>query len=141
VHDAFCIFLQRAMDGTLPRDPATHTGFLSGIVVNTARNRKRRHHLAVPHRSLDAMEPIADAPSTETLVAHAEECVRLRGCVARLCQTQRTIVMLRVLEERAGEDVAAMLGLTRGHVDVILHRATASLLVCMTEGDNTQQPT
>jgi hypothetical protein len=29
--------------------------------------------------------------------------------------------------------VAAALGLTRGHVDVLLHRAKASLLVCMTE--------
>jgi RNA polymerase sigma-70 factor, ECF subfamily len=138
VHDAFCTFLQRGMDGTLPREPATHAQFLSGIVVNTARNRRRRHHLAASHRALDAIDEAADGPSTETLVAHAEECVRLRGCVARLCQTQRTVVMLRVLEERPGEDVAAMLGLTRGHVDVILHRARASLLVCMTEGDSPQ---
>jgi RNA polymerase sigma-70 factor (ECF subfamily) len=41
-------------------------------------------------------------------------------------------VMMRLLEERPGEDVAATLGLTRGHVDVLLHRAKASLLVCMT---------
>jgi len=41
--------------------------------------------------------------------------------------------MLRLLEERAGEDVAAVLGITRGHVDVLLHRAKASLRECMTE--------
>ena len=38
-----------------------------------------------------------------------------------------------MLEERPGEDVAAALGLSRGHVDVLLHRAKASLRVCMTE--------
>jgi RNA polymerase sigma-70 factor (ECF subfamily) len=134
VHDAFCAFLQRALDGTLPDDPAGLAPFLSGIVVNTACNKRRRHHLARPHRALETVEPMTDAPSIEALVASAEECVRLRACVARLCHTQRTVVMMRVLEERPGEDVAAMLGLTRGHVDVILHRAKASLLVCMTDG-------
>lgn len=92
--------------------------------------------MARPHEVLggdDALLPFAGGPSTETLVAHAEECLRLRGCVARLCKTQRTVVMMRMLEERAGEDVAATLGVTRGHVDVLLHRAKASLLVCMME--------
>ncbi len=74
------------------------------------------------------------------LVAHAEECVRLRGCMNRLCKTQRTVVMMRLLEERPGEDVAAALGITRGYVDVLLHRAKASLLVCMTEGDDQRPP-
>ena len=135
VHDAFCTFLLLAQRGELPRDVAEHGPFLAGIVRNTARNKRRRHHLARPHPSIDAMAPTSgvDAPSTETLVAHAEECVRLRGCVKRLCQTQRTVVMMRLLEERDGEDVAATLGLTRGYVDVLLHRAKASLLVCMTE--------
>ena len=40
--------------------------------------------------------------------------------------------MLRLLEEQPGEDVAASLGISRGYVDVLLHRAKASLRVCMT---------
>ncbi|MGO9836621.1 MAG: RNA polymerase sigma factor [Polyangiaceae bacterium] len=135
VHDAFCTFLQLALRGELPDDIGDHGPLLAGIVVNTARNRRRRHHLARPHHPLDAIEPSGDGASTETLVAHAEECVRLRGCVDRLCKTQRTVVMMRLLEERPGEDVAATLGITRGYVDVLLHRAKASLLVCMTEGE------
>jgi RNA polymerase sigma-70 factor (ECF subfamily) len=140
VHDAFCTFLQLAQSGKLPASPLEHAPFLAGIVVNMARNLRRRHHLARPHHPLEAIEPSADGPSSETLVAHAEECVRLRGCVARLCKTQRTVVMMRVLEERPGEDVAALLGLTRGHVDVLLHRARASLHVCMSEGDDEATP-
>jgi len=134
VHDAFCTFLQRASGGDLP--PAEEqAALLAGIVVNTGRNRRRRHYLARQHHAIDAVERPDDAPSIETLVAHAEECVRLRGCVNRLCKTQRSVVMMRLLEERPGEDVAAALGVTRGYVDVILHRAKASLLVCMMEGE------
>ncbi|HEX4460764.1 MAG TPA: sigma-70 family RNA polymerase sigma factor [Polyangia bacterium] len=142
VHDAFCTFLQLALRGELAVG-GDYAALLAGIVVNGARNKRRRHHLARPHDAIGggggdglapyAVEPYAGGPSTETLVAHAEECVRLRGCVARLCKTQRTVVMMRMLEERAGEDVAAAMGVTRGHVDVLLHRAKASLLVCMME--------
>jgi RNA polymerase sigma-70 factor, ECF subfamily len=133
VHDAFCTFLKVALAGELPSDVTEHAMLLPGIVVNAARNKRRRHHLARPHHAIDALALSSAAPSTETLVAHAEECVRLRGCVDRLCKTQRAVVLMRLLEERAGEDVAATLGLTRGHVDVLLHRAKASLVVCMTE--------
>ena len=135
VHDAFCTFLQLALRDELPRSEAEHAPLIAGIVVNTARNKRRRHYLARPHRAIDAVERSDDGPSTETLVAHAEECVRLRSCVDRLCKTQRTVVMMRLLEERPGEDVAAALGITRGHVDVLVHRAKVSLLVCMTHSE------
>ena len=133
VHDALCTFLQIAQRHELPSDAAEHAPLLAGIVRNTARNKRRRHHLARAHQAIDSVEPSAGGPSTEILVAHAEECVRLRGCMNRLCETQRTVVMMRLLEERPGEDVATTLGLTRGYVDVLLHRAKASLLVCMRE--------
>jgi RNA polymerase sigma-70 factor (ECF subfamily) len=131
VHDAFCTFLQMGQRGELPPDASEHPGLLAGIVVNTARNKRRRHHLARPHHEIEAIHVSSDDASSEALVAHAEECVRLRGCVNRLCPTQRTVVMMRLLEERPGEDVASALGISRGHVDVLLHRAKASLRVCM----------
>ena len=61
--------------------------------------------------------------------------MRLRTCVAELCGVQRAVVMLRLLDEQSGEDVAATLGLSRGHVDVLVHRAKAALRVCMREPD------
>jgi RNA polymerase sigma-70 factor (ECF subfamily) len=140
VHDAFCTFLQLGLRGELPHAVSEHASLLAGIVVNAARNKRRRHHLARPHKAIDAVEHGDDGPSAEALVAQAEECVRLRACVARLCKNQRSVVMMRLLEERPGEDVAAALGLTRGHVDVLLHRAKASLLVCMTESDGGASP-
>jgi RNA polymerase sigma-70 factor, ECF subfamily len=135
VHDAFCTFLTLALRDELPESIAEHGPLLAGIVRNAARNKRRRHHLSRGHDPIAAVDPEGAAPSTEALVARAEEVVRLRGCVDQLCETQRTVVMMRLLEERPGEDVAAALGLTRGHVDVLLHRAKASLLVCMTESE------
>jgi RNA polymerase sigma-70 factor (ECF subfamily) len=135
VQDALCTFLQVAQKNQLPEDPATWPGYLAAMVRNAARNRRRLHHVARPHDDIDTL-PLATVPEgwAESLVAEAEEHVRLRACVDQLCETQKAVVMLRLLEEKPGEDVAASLGITRGYVDVLLHRAKASLRVCMTGG-------
>lgn len=135
VQDAFCTFLRLAQSGELPESPASYRGFLAGIVRNTARNRRRLHHVARPHDALDALEEGAGGPSTEALIAQAEEHVRLRACVDRLCGTQKAVVTLRLLEEQRGEDVASSLGISRGYVDVLLHRAKAELRACMTDDE------
>jgi RNA polymerase sigma-70 factor (ECF subfamily) len=118
--------LRLVSGGETPRDAGA---WLATIVRNGARNKRRSHHVARPH------EPIREdhAVLPEQDVARAEEHVRLRACVEQLCDTQRAVVTLRMLEERPGEDVAAALGITRGYVDVLLHRARASLFACMTE--------
>lgn len=137
VQDALVTFLQVAQKNELPEDAARWPAYLAGIVRNAARNKRRRHHVARAHEDIDEL-PIASAEqpsqrSAENLVAEAEEHVRLRACVDQLCETQKAVVMLRLLEEQPGEDVAASLGISRGYVDVLLHRAKASLRVCMTE--------
>ncbi len=125
VQDAFCTYLRLVSSGEVPRDAGA---WLTTIVRNGARNKRRLHHVARPH------EPIReDHAMHEDDVARAEEHVRLRACVERLCDTQRAVVTLRMLEEKPGEDVAAALGISRGYVDVLLHRARASLFTCMTE--------
>ncbi len=137
VQDALVTFLQIAQKKQLPEDAGRWPAYLAGIVRNAARNRRRRHHVARPHEDVDEL-PVAVAAlhpsqrSAEHLVAEAEEHVRLRACVDQLCETQKAVVMLRLLEEQPGEDVAASLGISRGYVDVLLHRAKASLRVCMT---------
>jgi RNA polymerase sigma-70 factor (ECF subfamily) len=143
VQDALCTFLKLGQRGELPANPVEWAPFLAGVTRNAARNKRRRHHLARPHAPVDAdagsVEEL-DAATAEALIAAAEEHVRLRSCVDRLCDTQKAVVMLRMLDERPGDDVASALGIRRGHVDVLLHRAKAQLRVCMMENDEAHGP-
>jgi RNA polymerase sigma-70 factor, ECF subfamily len=132
VHDAFCRLLDRAQKEVRSEQPGGE--LIAGMVVNLARNKRRRHHLAVRHEPIDSVDTSPEEPPIDLLLGHVEDCVRLKGCLSKLCQSQRVVVMMRLLEERPGEDVAAALGLTRGYVDVLLHRARASRRVCMLEG-------
>jgi RNA polymerase sigma-70 factor (ECF subfamily) len=105
---------------------------LATVVRNLARNQRRRHFRARPHVSVDVEAPPTPDDLPEALVLEAERTVRLRSCVAELCEIQRAVVTLRLLEERPGEDVAELLGITPNHAAVLLHRAKSSLRVCMT---------
>ena len=130
VQDALCTFLRMHKLGELsaPRDEWTR--LLSGIVRNAARNRRRRHDIARPHGTLGDEQPSA-TPAADELLMRKKQQVRLRVCVAELCEIQRAVVLLRLLEEQPGEDVAQALGISRSYVDVLTHRAKASLRACM----------
>lgn len=130
--EAFATHLQLIHRGDAPSRTDEWLPYVTTIAKNAARNRRRRHHVARPH-DVVAEDVVATGASAEELLAEAEEHVRLHACVERLCGTQRSVVLLRLLEERAGEDVASELGISRGYVDVLLHRAKASLRECMTE--------
>ncbi|AUX41253.1 ECF family RNA polymerase sigma factor [Sorangium cellulosum] len=133
VQEGLCTLLTLAQSGGLPEDTGAWGGVLAGIVRNAARNRRRRHFRARPHEDLDAHpQAAADAPATDEAIARAEEHVRLRACVEELCEIQKAVVTLRMLEEQPGEDVARALGISAGHVAVLLHRAKAALRACMT---------
>ena len=107
-------------------------GQLATMVRNAARNRRRRHDRARPHEAIDDHARIAaEAPASDELIARAEAHVRLHACVQELCEIQQAVVTLRMLEEQAGEDVARALGISPGHVAVLLHRAKAALRACM----------
>jgi RNA polymerase sigma-70 factor (ECF subfamily) len=135
VQDALCTFLDAERKGALPAAEGEQVAAVFTMVRNAARNLRRRHFRARPHEAIDALtEPAGGDPSPEALVEHAETTVRLRACLSELCGVQRAVVTLRLLEERSGDDVAQALGLTRGHVDVLVHRARAALRVCMRHG-------
>ncbi len=133
VQEALSTFLQILQRGDAPAEVAAWAPYVVTIAKNAARNRRRRHHVALPHEGLGPNDRAVEDASAEDLLAQAEDHVRLRACVERLCGTQRSVVLLRLLEEQPGEDVAAALGITRGHVDVLLHRAKASLRECMAD--------
>jgi RNA polymerase sigma-70 factor (ECF subfamily) len=134
VQEAFVTFLTLPAARTLVDARDDSRKLLVVVTRNLARNRRRLAAVARPHATdpeLLASLPAAARSALELLSA-AEDEVRLCGCVQGLGRLQRTVVTLRMLEEAEGEDVARTLGLTPGHVAVLLHRAKTNLLACMT---------
>ena len=131
VQEAFCTLLDMTGRGEVARDDEGWRAVLSTIVRNAARNRRRRHFRKLPHVEVDAQTQRDDAPGADEALARAEARVRLQMCVAALCEVQQAVVTLRVLEEQPGDDVARALGISAGHVAVLLHRAKRSLRACM----------
>jgi RNA polymerase sigma-70 factor (ECF subfamily) len=131
VQDALCTWLARR-----EREPAadgpTLGATLSTMVRNGARNFRRRHRRLKPHSEIESEVALTSSDANaEQLLDLAEDSLRLQVCVAELREVERAVVSLRLLEERSGEDVAKALGLSRAHVDVLVHRAKATLRVCM----------
>ena len=130
VQDALYTWLVQRRREPAPTLHALQT--LKHIVKNAARNGRRRHHRLRPHLALDQVAELTHASAdAEQLVSEAETRLRLQVCVAQLREVERAVVSLRLLEERSGEDVANLLGISRAHVDVLVHRAKATLRVCM----------
>jgi RNA polymerase sigma-70 factor (ECF subfamily) len=129
---SFLVLPQARLIGEAEEDAAK---ILTVVARNIARNRRRRHDRARVHDTSDvALEALASGvPTPDELVAAAEEQAAALGCVETLGQMQRRVAQLRLLDEVPGEDVAAMLGITPGHVAVLLHRAKAALRTCMVD--------
>lgn len=128
------MFITRPDAATLVAKPVEARKLLVALTRNMARNLRRVHAFSKPHVSdsvvLDAL-PAEVAGLDETLQA-AEQHVRLAGCMLTLAEIPRTVVTLRMLDDLPGEDVARILGVSPGHVAVMLHRAKSRLLTCMT---------
>jgi RNA polymerase sigma-70 factor (ECF subfamily) len=138
VQDALCTWLVRLQRESAQAHPAA-VAALKLTVKNAARNRRRLHRMLKPHSIVDAEHELAASDqNAEQLLSTAETSLRLKTCVAELREVERAVVTLRLLEERSGEDVAQALGLSRAHVDVLVHRAKLTLRVCMRAPNCTQ---
>jgi RNA polymerase sigma-70 factor (ECF subfamily) len=133
VQEAFHTFITLPEAQALVDKAEPSRKFLVALTRNVARNRRRLHAVARPHANDESLSEIAaSAASIEEVIVAAEEHVRLEGCMRTLAEIPRAVVTLRMLDELPGDDVARTLGIAPGHVAVLLHRAKASLLACMT---------
>jgi len=131
VQDAFHTLLARPDAEALRDRPAEAARLLVAIVRNAARNARRRHHRARPHVDVDDAGLVTAQTPPDAALDHAETRAQLAGCMASLGDIHRSVVTLRVLEELSGDEAAHELGLTAGHVAVLLHRARKQLERCM----------
>ena len=133
VQDALHTFLLLPQARQLVESNDDSIKLLSVLVRNHARNRRRRHEIARAHDSGEQTLTLltAEAVPVDELIAQAQEFALMIGCIDHLGKLQRAVVSLRMLDEVAGEDVAAMLGVPASHVAVLLHRAKQHLRSCM----------
>ncbi|HVV84642.1 MAG TPA: sigma-70 family RNA polymerase sigma factor [Kofleriaceae bacterium] len=135
VQDGFRTLLDRPDAASLRERPDDAARVLTAIVRNAARNLRRRRHRALPHRELDDAD-LVDVRRPDEVLVGAATSAQLGGCLAGLPEVHRQVVALRVLEEVSGADAARALGLTPGHVAVLLHRARKQLEACMQATDD-----
>jgi RNA polymerase sigma-70 factor (ECF subfamily) len=131
VQDAFHTLLLRPDSQVLRDKPDDAARVLSAIVRNAARNLRRRHHHAKPHVDVADQPLAAREPEPDRAIEQVETQAQLAGCMAKLGDAHRHVITLRVLEELSGEEAAQALGVTPGHVAVLLHRARKQLADCM----------
>lgn len=131
VQDAFHTLLGRPDIAALREKPDDAARVLSVIVRNAARNLRRRHYNAKPHDDIDDSALVARTPAPDEELEQAITASQLAGCMAKLGDAHRHVVTLRVLEELSGDEAARELGVTPGHVAVLLHRARKQLEACM----------
>jgi RNA polymerase sigma-70 factor (ECF subfamily) len=131
VQDAFHTLLSRPDRADLRTRPDDAARVLTAIVRNAARNARRRHHRARPHVDVDVTDLRASEPAPDEALEQAVTAAQLVGCIAELGDAHRHVVTLRVLEELSGDEAARALGVTPGHVAVLLHRARKELERCM----------
>jgi RNA polymerase sigma-70 factor (ECF subfamily) len=132
IQDAFQTLIGRADFEALRDRPDDAARLLAAIARNAARNARRKHHRAKLHEEIEEIDGLASEwVPADAALARAEQTAQLAGCMQRLGDLHRSVVTLRVLEELSGAEAAAQLGLSVGHVAVLLHRARAELESCM----------
>ncbi|HSP70091.1 MAG TPA: sigma-70 family RNA polymerase sigma factor [Bryobacteraceae bacterium] len=108
------------------RDPQKIESFILGtcrmMVLDIRRGSSRRERL------LDQFYVPAMSVSPEPL----QDLDQLAGCLGRLPERERSVVVMTFYQEHSSETVAGALGLSNENVRVIRHRALGRLRKCMT---------
>jgi RNA polymerase sigma-70 factor (ECF subfamily) len=117
------------------RGDASVTTWLTTIAVNRCRTLARRRRLRLDW--LRKLAAGAARPTERSLASQDPECdetaQRVRAAVGKLPQKYREVIVLRYLEELPVAEVAQVLRISRGAVDVRLTRARAKLAPLLRE--------
>ena len=131
VQDSFITFLGLPEARVLENDPLQSLKMLTVILRHNVQNqrRKRERHGKVQELLGNDGSAVQD-PSSEHLIAFAEELARVNGCMQRMAALEREVVMLSLLDEQPRQQVGEVLGISSGYVRVLLHRAREHLRTC-----------
>jgi RNA polymerase sigma-70 factor (ECF subfamily) len=102
--------------------------WLYRVAVNVAWRHRRTFARRAQLRDRAAVEPAPPASGDpERVVADREHARRVRACLQQLPREQREVFVLFELEEKSGDEVAALLGIPVATVWTRLHRARARM--------------
>lgn len=118
--------IQKLRAGDL-RDAERLAPFVFGIcrmsVLELRRGALRRERLLEQYG-----EDLAPAAAPEPLL----DLERVAGCLQKLPQRERSVLLMTFYEDKPADEVGAELGLSAGNVRVIRHRGLARLRECVT---------
>ncbi len=130
VQQVLLVTLQQLRAGTL-REPERLASFIFGtcrrVVLDLRRTGARRERLL---RTYEADVPTG-VPADEPQLDQA----RLLGCLERLSERERSVLVLSFVDDQPAQRVATALDLSEGNVRVIRHRALQRLRGCMDAGE------
>ena len=135
VQDAFASFITLPHARGIAQEGEDALRLLTVILrhgISNGRRKRLRHR-----RRLALVEAVAPAPSesSEELLERAEDLARVERCLVKMTRLQRAVVMLSLVDERPREEVGSLLGISAGHVRVLLHRARARVRACAVEAE------
>jgi RNA polymerase sigma factor (sigma-70 family) len=131
VQDTFVAFLALPAARAIAHQDEDSIKLLTVMLRHDAQNRRRKRSRRARAQILLEAEPAARAPlPSDELVKQAEDLVRVQCCVGKMAKLQQRVITLSLLEERPHENVAELLGISPGHVRVLLHRAREHVRTC-----------
>lgn len=120
------VFLAALKNLSRFRGDASVETWLMRITINRCRSHQRRQLLTLRWLRKPRGEPEASAGADARTLTD-ETRSRVRAAVAKLPTKEREVVVLNYLEELPVSEIATLLSLSRGAVDVRLHRARRRL--------------
>ena len=130
VQDSFASFLTLPQAQSIARVGDDAIKLLTVIARHNILNLRRKRATRETGLDLNELPASADTESHEELLGRAEELTRVYGCLLRMNRLQRAAILLSTLDDRPGEDVSEILGVSPGHLRVLLHRARAHVRAC-----------
>jgi RNA polymerase sigma-70 factor (ECF subfamily) len=130
VQEVLVLTLERLRAGRV-RDPDRLASFVLGacrlVVRNQRRGRRRREDLLGRFASAFPREVTPDTVGLDR--------ARLRHCLGRLAERERTVLVLTFCAEQPSAEIATRLGTSPENVRTVRHRAFARLRNCVKGGD------
>jgi RNA polymerase sigma factor (sigma-70 family) len=130
VQDSFASFLTLPQAQSIARVGDDAIKLLTVIARHNILNLRRKRATRETGLDMNELPASPDTESHEQLLGRAEELTRVYGCLLRMNRLQRAAILLSTLDDRPGEDVSDILGVSPGHLRVLLHRARAHVRAC-----------